>query len=49
MGALLMWSLIVGLFIATAATFGWIGAVVWAVAWLFAIWLLARWIINPMR
>jgi hypothetical protein len=33
MGALLMWSLIVGLFIMTAATFGWIGAVAWAIAW----------------
>ena len=49
MGALLMWSLFVGLFIMTAATFGWIGAVAWAIAWLFVIWQLTRWVISPMR
>jgi hypothetical protein len=49
MGALLMWSLIVGLFVATVATFGWIGAIGWAIAWLFAIWQLTRWVISPTR
>jgi hypothetical protein len=49
MGAFLMWLLIVGLFIVTAATFGWIGAVAWAIAWLFVIWQLTRSVISPMR
>jgi hypothetical protein len=49
MGAFLMWLLIVGLFIVTTATFGWIGAVAWAIAWLFVIWQLTRSVISPMR